>query len=542
MADDIMTDISKQTFTEPKHAEQKGHHFEHSLPHSPKKKADMRNYIIAGLAIALAAVVILWIADISKGTGATGGISSSEAKQFQKDIEQIGVSLAAVEGKLENAGTQADDGTPSQKELEQAQKEIKELKLEIQKLAEKLEEANKKPQPSAQPSAAASASAFIDDDAVLGDSDAPLLIVEFSDYQCPFCRKFWRETYPQIKKEYIDTGKAKLVFRDLPLSFHPAAQSAAEAAECAGDQDKYYEFHDKLFAEQDKKGVGTVQFGAADLKQWAQEIGLDIKEFNSCFDSGKHAGEVAKDIQDAARAGAQGTPFFIVNGKQISGAQPFAAFKQALDAAPAAYVAPSAAPEQKPEAQDTGEQFPTANFAISKIVDDDAALGEADAPVTIVEFSDYQCPFCEKFYAQTLPDIKKNYIDTGKVRLIYRDFPLGFHPEAQKAAEAAECAGKQGKYYEMHDKLFTNRASLSVSNYKKWAKEIGVDTNTFDACIDSGETAAEVAQDEQDGASFGIQGTPGFFIGKTSGSSVQLISGAYPYAAFEQVIEAALKE
>lgn len=192
--------------------------------------------------------------------------------------------------------------------------------------------------------------------------------------------------------------------------------------------------------------------------------------------------------------------------------------------------------------QGDNNPFPAISVDMAKLADSDAVEGKADAPVTIVEFSDYQCPFCGKFYVQTLPSIIKNYIETGKARLIYRDFPLvQIHQNAEKAAEAAECAGKQGKYFEMHNKLFENQQSLGIDNFKKFASDLGLDTGKFNSCLDSGETAAEIQKDEQDGLAVGIQGTPGFIIGKTNSNSAQVISGAYPFDAFQQVIENQLK-
>ncbi|MBI2058118.1 MAG: DsbA family protein [Candidatus Yanofskybacteria bacterium] len=171
-----------------------------------------------------------------------------------------------------------------------------------------------------------------DDDAYLGEKDAKVVMIEFSDFQCPFCRSFWRDTLPLIKKEYIDTGKAKLVYRDFPLSFHPAAQPAAEAAECAKDQNKFWEMHDKIFIEQDKQGDATIQFTATDLKKWASQIGLNAGDFNKCLDSGKKKSEVEKDVADGSNAGVNGTPAFFINGRKLVGAQPFAVFKAAIDA------------------------------------------------------------------------------------------------------------------------------------------------------------------------------------------------------------------
>ena len=198
------------------------------------------------------------------------------------------------------------------------------------------------PQPTGAPSQPSQVTASVDDDPVLGDKNAPVTIIEFSDYQCPFCRKFWTETFNQIKKDYIDTGKVKFVYRDFPLSsIHPAAESAAEAANCVrekGGDEAYYKMHDKIFQEGNKLDGGdpivgpvrgTAQFGATELKKWAKDLGYEI---DSCLDSGKYASEVQKDLADGQAAGGQGTPYFVINGKPLSGAQPYAAFKQVIDA------------------------------------------------------------------------------------------------------------------------------------------------------------------------------------------------------------------
>ena len=166
--------------------------------------------------------------------------------------------------------------------------------------------------------------------------------------------------------------------------------------------------------------------------------------------------------------------------------------------------------------------------------DNDAVLGDVNAPVTIIEFSDFQCPFCERFYTETLPLLKTNYIDTGKVKLIYRDYPLDFHPMAQKSAEAAECVRAKGGdegFWKYHDQIYENQASLTNDNLKKWAKELGYN---IDTCLDSGEKTSEVLKDLSDGESYGVTGTPTFFI------NGQVIEGAYPYATFQEVIDAEL--
>lgn len=170
-----------------------------------------------------------------------------------------------------------------------------------------------------------------DNDAVLGNKNAKVTIIEFSDYQCPFCRTFWKDSFAQLKKDYIDTGKVKFIYRDYPLGFHPMAQPSAEAAECAGEQGKYWQYHDKLFGEQDKKGQGTVTYTANDLKSWASQIGLDSAKFNNCFDTGKYKEEVTKDMADGTTAGVSGTPSFFINGRSLVGAQPYASFKAIIE-------------------------------------------------------------------------------------------------------------------------------------------------------------------------------------------------------------------
>ncbi len=173
-----------------------------------------------------------------------------------------------------------------------------------------------------------------DDDPFLGPENAKVTIVEFSDYQCPFCRSFWQETLNQIKKEYIDSGKSvKFVYRDFPLSsIHLMAQKYAEAAECSQDQNKYWEMHDKIFQEQDKLGQGTVSaYTINDIKRWAGELGLNSSQFNQCLDSDKYKNEVEKDFNDGRNAGVNGTPTFFINGKISVGAQPFETLKKVID-------------------------------------------------------------------------------------------------------------------------------------------------------------------------------------------------------------------
>lgn len=178
---------------------------------------------------------------------------------------------------------------------------------------------------------------------------------------------------------------------------------------------------------------------------------------------------------------------------------------------------------------------PTPTYS-APTIDNDVVLGDADAPVTVIIFGDYECPFCERLYQETEKPLREEYVKTGKVKVVYRDYPLSFHPQAQPAAEAAECAGAQGKYWEYHDALFERQATLGTLNYVDLAVELGLNKESFKTCVETHEFAAEIAKDQADGIAAGVDGTPASFI------NGQLISGAVPYATFQAAINAALAE
>ena len=179
--------------------------------------------------------------------------------------------------------------------------------------------------------------------------------------------------------------------------------------------------------------------------------------------------------------------------------------------------------------------------------DDDPVLGMPDAPVTIVEFSDFECPFCSRFYKETLPLIKATYIEAGAAKLVYRDFPIDrIHPNARVAHAAAECADEQGKFWPYHDVLFDRQGEWSPlapelmrERVSEYARLLSLDASAFAECLDSPETDAEIEADKRDGSSYGATGTPAFFVGSDSSGYV-LISGAKPFESFAAAIESAL--
>lgn len=204
----------------------------------------------------------------------------------------------------------------------------------------------------------------------------------------------------------------------------------------------------------------------------------------------------------------------------------------------------------------TGDQQAAApadpSVPVKVSVDDDAVLGDPKAPVTVIEFSDYECPFCKRSFEQVLPSLKKEYIDTGKVKFVYRDFPLSFHANAEKEAEAAQCAKDQGgdkAYYRFHDQIFTkttsNGTGLALTELPVIAKDLGLNVNTFQKCLDSGKFKDEVAKDMADGQAAGVSGTPAWIVGKSGKDGLvegKLIVGAQPFAAFKTVIDEELQD
>jgi len=210
-----------------------------------------------------------------------------------------------------------------------------------------------------------------------------------------------------------------------------------------------------------------------------------------------------------------------------------------INTAPAPQAAPQ--PAQRAAPQPAGQQV----FQVS--LGDEPVLGNPNAPVTIVEFSDFQCPFCKRFFDQTLPLIEENYINTGKVKLVYKDLPLvTLHPNVKPVHVAAECANEEGKFWEYHDVLFEKQSEwqrLSSSDLQtklvQYADDFGMQTASFESCLNSPEMTEEVNADTLEAASYGATGTPTFFIGNEKNGFIKLV-GAQPYTAFQAAIDSQL--
>jgi protein-disulfide isomerase len=207
----------------------------------------------------------------------------------------------------------------------------------------------------------------------------------------------------------------------------------------------------------------------------------------------------------------------------------------------AAPSAPTPSPTPAVAAPTAPTPAPAGNFAIKDLIDNAVFTeGDPNAPVVIVEYSDFECPFCKRAYGDAVVQIRENYIDTGKVLLVYKDFPLSFHPLAHPVAEMVRCAAEQGNEFgvELHDKVFT-LATLNAANVNAAAAEIGLNMTQYNDCVDTGKYSQAVTDSFNSGAQQGVSGTPSFFIGKADGTA-QLIVGAQPYSSFVPVIDGLL--
>lgn len=340
-----------------------------------------------------------------------------------------------------------------------------------------------------------------------GPKDAPVSIVEYSDFQCPFCQQL-RGTLAQVVEAYGDVVRVE--YRQFPLkSIHPHAQVAAEASLCANEQGRFWELHDAMF--DNPNALATEK-----LKARARELGIDGPKFDDCLDSKKYAQQVATDLEEGRKLGVAGTPAVFINGRFMGNDNSAEDIAEVILDEMRRAGRPIEARRLNP-------------IRVKVAADGYPAKGPADAPVTIVEFADFQCPYCKQILGP-LEEVMKNYGD--RVRLVYRQFPIAaLHSEAEKAAEASLCAAEQGKFWELHDAMFGDPRVLQVPNLKKMARSLGVEGAKFDSCLDSGKYQGEVARDLETGRSLGVDGTPALFI------NGRFLSGFQRYETLVAIIE-----
>jgi protein-disulfide isomerase len=349
------------------------------------------------------------------------------------------------------------------------------------------------------------------DDPARGPKAALVTLAIFSDFQCPFCSKV-EPTIQQIEKAY--PGKVRIVWKHQPLAFHPNALPAAKASEAARTQGKFWGMHDRLFANQSA-------LSDASYERFARELKLDMARFQKDAASPATAERIAADQKLGESVGASGTPTLFLNCRKVVGAQPLEALKPVIDEE----VKKGEARVAKGEKLDSGfydracaanvAAAPPAPVAVVRanvavpIRADDPSRGKAKAKITVVEFSDFQCPFCSSAVPAVAEMEKKHGED---VRVVWKHLPLSFHPNAMPAALAAEAAREQGKFWEMHDKLFANQASLSDAAYEQYARELGLDLARFNAARAAPATRKRVEDDVAAASAAGVTGTPTFVV------------------------------
>ncbi len=381
---------------------------------------------------------------------------------------------------------------------------------------------------------------------VRGPADAPITIVEWSDFQCPFCARV-EETLTRLRQEYPD--KIRFVWRDMPLPFHEQARPAAIAARAAGAQGKFWAMHDRLYADH------VAPLGRARFEKEAAELGLDGKRFGAALDAERgqerdrrrHPGgdegrrhrdahllhqrqgaerrAAVRDLQGAHRRRAEGHRR---DDRQGNAARPD--LRRADEGRPGRAPASQSSPAR--EDDDDDEPGPEADLKVYPVKPGDApSKGPADAPLVLVVFSDFQCPFCKRV-EPTLAEVEKHY--PGKVRVVWKNYPLPFHNNAEPAAEAAMAADAQGKFWPMHDRLFENNTALDRESLENYAAAIGLDLPRFRADLDAGRYKARIEADKQEGSDLGVVGTPAVFI------NGRKIAGAYPFETFQKIADAEL--
>jgi protein-disulfide isomerase len=484
-----------------------------------------------------------------------------------------------------------------------------------------------------------------------GPADAPVTVVEFTDFQCPFCAK----AAPGLK-QLADAypGKVRVVFRHHPLMMHKDAQMAHEAAECAGEQGKFWPYYDLLFANQGALKVD-------DLQRYAANLGLDVAQFSRSLESRKYEAKVRADLEEARKYKIRGVPAIFINGRlrrpmgrgYLADLSPYverelrgdrsngenvqtgppgvlaevgsiaiteadlpkgafydqenrlyqvkleqtrklletklvalAAKKKGIPADSLYHREIFTTPlpqevqaqveafrgyvEGNPRLMRMGEEERKKEILRLLKMDPDSSgrfdalvmrkltemvrnrkleqgrpafvarlmqeanvkihlkpptppvyeiatngypsIGPENASVTVVVFSDFQCPYSAQA-APTLNQVLARY--PGKVRVVFRNFPLSFHTHAQKAHEAAECANEQGRFWQYHDALFANQGALGVDDLKRYAGNVGLDEERFSQCLDAGKYAEKVRKDYEEGLRYNVRGTPTFFINGT---------------------------
>ncbi|WP_437785020.1 DsbA family protein [Sorangium sp. So ce1097] len=382
-------------------------------------------------------------------------------------------------------------------------------------------------------------------DPIWGSRTAPVTMVVFSDFECPFCTRV-EGTINQIKEKY-GPEKLRIIWKNNPLPFHKNARPAALAAETVfrlGGSKAFWKFHELAFKNQ--KSLTPANF-----ETWAAEAGVDKAKFKAAFDRQEYMAKIDADMAVGKSSGVTGTPASIINGVFLSGAQPLEKFTAVIDEqlkAAQAAIAAGTKPEKvyaklaaenkaKAPPQKDRERPQEDDKTVWKVpVGDSPTKGPATALVTIVEWSDFQCPFCTKV-VPTIDELLKTYGD--KVRFVWKNNPLPFHQRAEPAAELAlEARAQKGEkgFWDAYYLLWKNQQKLSDEDLLGYAKELGLDVEKVKVAITTKKYGASIAADQELADDLQASGTPHFFI------NGRRLVGAQPIDKFKTIIDEEIKK
>jgi protein-disulfide isomerase len=369
-----------------------------------------------------------------------------------------------------------------------------------------------------------------------GPDDALVTIIEFADYQCPYCEK----ALGPLEEVLADhEGDVRLVYKHFPLQMHPAAGPAARAAWAAQQQGKFWEMHRFLFEQ---------KASLANLEAKARELGLDLGKLQADIASKEASEAVDDDFKAGGMVGVTGTPHFFVNGHRFKGALDESRWEDIIEAEleaareveaqvgragvydklmegaleRAASDAAAAPPREGEPDPAVAYQVPTG--------DGRPALGPDDALVTVVVFSDFQCPFCARL-APTVHELAEKH----GARVVFRQMPLSMHAQARDAAKASLAAHRQGKFWEMHDALFAKQREIqgaAADGFRGFAQELGLDLDAFARDMADPTLEQMIAEDEALARRLGVRGTPASFV------NGRFVRGAADASTFGPLIEA----
>ena len=338
-------------------------------------------------------------------------------------------------------------------------------------------------------------------DNTIGDPEAPIKVEIFSDFQCPACQQFAQQIEPGIIEQFVKTGKAFITY--IPISgIGPESVLAAQAAFCAMDQGKFWEYHDIIFANWDGENQGT--FSTRRLVAFAQKLNLEDTLFRNCLTNEKYLEKTNQDQAYGIEKGVKNIPSFLVNGTLLKGAQQLVSTLNAE-----LTKAETIVPKENPRPLASG-----------------TAMGDPNAPVKVQIYSDFQCPFCKQYTDNTEQQIVDQYVKTNKV--YYEYVALKFlGPESVATALAAYCAAEQGKFWEYHDIIFANITGENVGTFTNeklldMADKLNLKSDPFKKCLDSKKYDQTLAENDQKSKAVGVKGTPAFLVNGKIASAGQL--------------------